>query len=171
MIDTVDKVGIRGRGFAGLGESRANLCAHILRGREAGSVHIKNAGIGAGLGQFHHFCKGDAQLFLHALDDPQPHDVFQVADVPHAALVGEVCLAAIRAGDGLCQLDPQQTPCAGGQKRRVALLHGNALHGAGGVVGSAQHHLGLSAYFGGNVRFQRTQHRAGCGQLGKHRFR
>ena len=27
VVDAVDEVGIRGRGFAGLGESRANLCA------------------------------------------------------------------------------------------------------------------------------------------------
>ena len=45
-------------------------------GSVAGCVYIKNAGVGAGLGQFHHFCKGDAQLLLHALDDPQTHDVF-----------------------------------------------------------------------------------------------
>ena len=70
VVDAVDEVGIRGRGFAGLGKGGSDLCAHILRGREAGCVHIKNAGVGAGLGQFHHFCKGDAQLFLHALDDP-----------------------------------------------------------------------------------------------------
>ena len=171
MIDAVDEVGIRGRGFAGLGESRANLCAHILRGREAGSVHIKDAGVGAGLGQLHHLGKGAAQLFLHALDDPQTHDVFQVADVPHAALVGKVGAAAFRAGDGLCQIDPQQAPCTGGEERCIALLHGDALHGAGGVVGGAQHHLGLPAHLGGDLRLQRTQHRAGCGQRREHGFR
>lgn len=63
MIDTVDKVGIRGRGFTDLGKGGSDLRAHILRGREAGSVHIKNAGVGAGLGQLHHLGKGDAQLF------------------------------------------------------------------------------------------------------------
>ena len=171
MIDTVDKVGIRGRGFAGLGKGGSDLRAHVLRGREPGCVHIKNAGVGAGLGQLHHLGKGDAQLFLHTLDDPQTHDIFQVADVAHAALVGKVCAAAFRVGDGLCQLDPQQTPCTGGQKRRIALLHGDALHGAGGVVGGAQHHLGLPAHLGGNVRLQRAQHRTGSRQLGEHRFR
>ncbi len=108
MIDTVDKVGIRGRGFAGLGKGGSDLRAHVLRGREPGCVHIKNAGVGAGLGQLHHLGKGDAQLFLHTLDDPQTHDVFQVADVAHAALVGKVCAAAFRVGDGLCQLDPSR---------------------------------------------------------------
>jgi len=38
-------------------------------------------------------------------------------------------------------------------------------------VGSAQHHIGLSARLGGNVRFQRSQHRAGSGQLREHGFR
>ena len=38
-------------------------------------------------------------------------------------------------------------------------------------MGSAQHHLGLSAHLGGDVRFQCSQYRAGCGQLGKHGFR
>ena len=89
MVDAVDEVRIRGRGFAGLGKSRLDLRAHILRGREAGGVHIKNAGVGASLCQLHHLGKGDAQLLLHTLDDPQTHDVFQVADVPHAALVGK----------------------------------------------------------------------------------
>ena len=171
MVDAVDKVGIRGRGFAGLGKGGSDLCAHVLRRGETGCVYIKNAGIGAGLGQLHHLGKGDAQLFLHTLDDPQTHDVFQVADVPHATLVGKVCTAALRAGDGFCQLDPQQTPCAGREERRIPLLHGNALHGAGGVVGGAQHHLGLPAHLGGNVGRQRPQHRAGCGQLGEHRLR
>ena len=171
MIDAVDKVGIRGRGFAGLGKGGSDLCAHILRGGEAGRIHIKNAGVGAGLGQLHHLGKGDAQLFLHTLDDPQTHDVFQVADVSHAALVGKVCAAALRAGDGLSQLDPQQTPCTGGKERRIPLFHGDALHRAGGVVGGAQHYLGLPAHLGGNVGQQRTQNRAGCGQLGEHRFR
>ena len=108
---------------------------------------------------------------MHTLDDPQTHDVFQVADVPHAALVGKVGAAAFRAGDGLCQLDPQQTPCAGGEKRRIPLLHGDALHRAGGVVGGAQHYLGLPAHLGGNVGQQRTQNRAGCGELREHRLR
>ena len=171
MIDTVDEVGIRGRGFAGLGKGGSDLCAHILRGREVGCVYIKNAGVGAGLGQLHHLGKGDAQLFLHALDDPQTHDVFQVADVPHAALVGKVGAAAFRAGDGLCQIDPQQAPCTGGEERCIALLHGDALHGAGGVVGGAQHYLGLPTHLGGNVGQQGPQHRAGCSQLWEHCFR
>ena len=110
-------------------------------------------------------------MFLHALDDPQTHDIFQVADVPHASLVGKVGTAAFRAGDGLCQLDPQQAPCAGGEERRIPLFHGNALHGTGGVVGGAQHHLGLPTYLGGDVCFQRPQHRAGSGELGEHRLR
>ena len=110
-------------------------------------------------------------MFLHTLDDPQTHDVFQVADVPHATLVGKVGAAAFRAGDGLCQLDPQQAPCTGGEKRRIPLLHGNALHGAGGVVGGAQHYLGLPTQLGGNVRLQRAQHRTGCGELREHRLR
>ena len=108
---------------------------------------------------------------MHTLDDPQTHDVFQVADVAHAALVGKVCAAAFRVGDGLCQLDPQQAPCTGGQKRRIPLFHGDALHRAGGVVGGAQHYLGLPAHLGGNVRLQRAQHRTGCGELREHCLR
>ena len=38
-------------------------------------------------------------------------------------------------------------------------------------MGGAQHYLGLPAHLGGNVGQQRTQNRAGCGQLGEHRFR
>ena len=38
-------------------------------------------------------------------------------------------------------------------------------------MGGAQHHLGLPAHLGGNVRLQRTQHRTGSRQLGEHRFR
>ena len=151
MIDAVDEVGIRGRGFSGLGKGGSDLCTHILRGREPGCVHIKNAGVGAGFCQLHHLGKGDAQLFLHTLDDPQSHDVFQVADVPHAALIGKVGAAALRAGDGRYQLDPQQAPCTGGKERRIPLFHGDALHRAGGVVGGAQHHLGLPAHLGGDV--------------------
>ena len=38
-------------------------------------------------------------------------------------------------------------------------------------MGGAQHHLGLPAHLGGNVGHQRSQHRAGCGELGEHRLR
>ena len=145
VIDAVDEVCIRSRSVTRFSKSGANLCAHVLRRGETGFVHIKNAGVGAGLGQFHHLCKGDAQLLLHTLDDPQAHDVFQVADVPHTALIGEVGFAAFRRSNGACQLDTQQAPCAGGQERCIALLHRDALHGTGRVVGSAQHHIGPPA--------------------------
>ena len=38
-------------------------------------------------------------------------------------------------------------------------------------MGGAQHHLGLPAHLGGNVRLQRAQHRTGCGELREHRLR
>ena len=38
-------------------------------------------------------------------------------------------------------------------------------------MGGAQHHLGLPAHLGGNVRLQRAQHRTGSRQLGEHRLR
>ena len=38
-------------------------------------------------------------------------------------------------------------------------------------MGGAQHHLGLPTHLGGNIRFQLSQHRAGCGQLGEQGFR
>ena len=171
MIDAVDEVSVRGRRCTGLSKGSSDFRAHILRSRETRIVHIKNAGVGAGLCQLHHFRKGDAQLLLHALDDPQAHDVFQIADVAHAAFICEICFAAFWSGDRLCQFDTQQAPGAGRKERCLPLLHRDALHRAGSVVGGTQHHVGLPAHLGGDLRLQRTQHRAGCGQRREHGFR
>ena len=98
-------------------------------------------------------------MLLDALHNPQAHDVLQIADVPHAALVREVARHAFGGRNRGGNLRTEQRPCAGGEERGV-LRHRDALDGAGGVVRRAEDDTGLSADFAGDVWRQLPKHRA-----------
>src|SRR5690606_7290128 len=71
------------------------------------------------------------------LQQPEPHHVAQVADLPvDAALVGEVGPAALLGQDGGVQLDPDERPGAAGDVGEPLGRRGDGGDGGGGVVGA-----------------------------------
>ena len=101
------------------------------------------------------------------LEQPQPHDVAQVADpAVDATLVGEVPQPARLAQDRPVELDPDQAPGAAGDVREVALDGRHADDGRRRVVRPDEDQLrrGRETGLGSNRIAQGADDVAGCAE-------